>query len=331
MVRRSSAAPLAQGPVPLTPEPEQFALHRPRGGVSGQCSGQCRKPGAAALLQQQASGRGAAIVIRRAEAGHAAERRTNRNTPARGFRAAENAPSAGAIGGSNERTSERGWRRLGETPRTATPAGDRSTASEWRRFGSSRAAGTSPTGEPAASGRRSPDSGARSERGVDSEWRRFGSARTRVTSEAPGSEPGQCWTVRRTCGGLRIRIESDGTAVPRRGRMAALRVPIGECRSPHRSPNEMVRAVRPARRRPASAERIPRSEYRTAPDRGGRSFDGLRGGQSIRISPPIVRERSSPSAPAGAVRGGDYGGMRSGGGGGGRGGGGRSSGGGRGR
>jgi hypothetical protein len=326
-------ASLAHGPVPLTPDRNSLRFTDREAAFRGNA----RATAGSQEPQRFFSNRRPAEVQRLSfdEQRRGMQQSAGRiggDSPARGFRAAENAPSAGAIGGSNERTSERGWRRLGETPRAATPAGDRSTASEWRRFGSSRAAGTSPTGEPAASGRRSPDSGARSERGVDSEWRRFGSARTRVTSEAAGSdqsnagrfgEPaaasgsGSSPTERRSRGeegwqrfGSRLENPGAPTGAPGRG---------------------FEQSARPAAEAPRSAERMPRSEYRSAPDRGGRSFDGPRGGQSIRISPPIVRERSAPSAPAGAVRGGDYGGMRSGGGGGGRGGGGRSSGGGRGR
>ena len=220
-----------------------------------------------------------------------------------------------------------GWRRLGETPRTA---------------------GDVPTGRPGAPGSRTERTFDTTGRGAEDGWRRFGSPRIESstgiggsgsarenrggqfgqpaanaeTNPTRGSEStgrGSERTMDRDNGwrGFSGRTErSSGSdtpaASPSRG--AAERSNDGWRRSESISPRseQQPRAER--------QQESPRMERRSDWDRSGGRGSG--GGDSVRISPPIVRERSSPSFGGGERSAPSMGRGSEGGGGGARGGGG---------
>lgn len=179
----------------------------------------------------------------------------------------------------------RGWRRVGETrapgaegrsgdvrggeTRGSEPAAGRSrdrsnTDGNWRRFGSpggtSRSSGLSNESgaEPAARGR---------DRGnTDSNWRRFGSPR----GESGGS------------------ADSDRGSGWRTGD----RAPASRGESPRESPRQRMESA-PRMETPREPAASPRGGGRSR-EQGWRQFDSTGGGsESVRVRPPIVRDRSS--------------------------------------
>jgi hypothetical protein len=235
-----------------------------------------------------------------------AEERGNRGiTEQRGWRSVQSAAAP-----ETRSEEQRGWRRIGETPRTAA----------------------TPERPAEALGRPTP-------RGADSEWRRFGSARVTESTDTTRAERGgrsfgEPVTPRSE---LAPRGEADGWR--RFGGAESFGTgETGGRRGTADAPAPRSMGTDRWERTPD----VPRSSGREWSDmqrmeRRG-SFGSADRGESIRISPPIVRERgsdfgggmrggrsfegprSAPSGGSGGIRGGDSGGMRGGGGGGSRGG-----------
>lgn len=264
---RFSDRPVQAGNLPRTTEPGRFFSRRPAAAVE-------RVP-----FEQQRQGM--EQMVRRGLGGGASEAAAG-NLPRTG---AERGPARTETG--NLSRIEAGGRAAGARPETGsmTRGGEQAPSSGWRRLGEpirgsateTRQEGIRPmerrVEEPARTG-------GRSEEG----WRRFGSPTPRAETAAPrterGAEPpaanqgnirrdsGEGWT---RFGGGR-RSESAPAAEPEvRGLPRSTRQPEG--------------------RSERGGGAAPRSE---SPRFGAPREEGSRGGESIRISPPIVRERSAP-------------------------------------
>jgi hypothetical protein len=348
---------VARGPLPVTPERQslRFADREPSVRLAGAENRGAdrffsnRRPAEVERVPFDQQRRGVEQIARRAfdDEVRTAGSPANDGQAGRGSRRGVESAAAPET----RSDEQRGWRRVGDTTRTGTadraaPAAEarpaqRGSENEWRRFGSARVAepsdsgrgerGARTSGEPAAA--RSVEA-APSQRGSDSEWRRFGSARVTESPESVRSERGGRSFGEPSAPRSDVAPRSSDTDRPsdsnwrRFGGSSVARPESAPSRG-----SDSERSDRSAR--PES----PRME--TQPRWSGReSFDNPRverrgdvgGGGSIRISPPIVRERGGDfgggarssggsfdgarSAPSGGMRGGGGGGSRGGDGGG---------------
>lgn len=265
---RFSDRPVQTGNLPRTAETGRFFSRRPVANVE-------RVP-----FEQQRQG--VEQMVRRS-LGSGSSEAASGNLPRTG---AERIPARGESG--NLSRIEAGGRAAGARAETGsmTRGGEQTLSSGWRRLGEPIRGGASETRTPGIRQfeRSSEDpvrgSGARAEEG----WRRFGSPTPRSESTWPrlerGTEPSAAGpgSIRRdsnegwTRFGSGSRSESAPAAEPEmRGLPRGSRQPEG--------------------RSERGAWAAPRSE---SPRFGAPRDEGSRGRESIRISPPIVRERSAP-------------------------------------
>lgn len=278
---------MARGAVPVSPEREslRFADREPSARTIAATRGPERffsnaRPAQVDRVPFEEQRRGMEQISRRsfaAETPRTADSGVSRGTT--GWRSTEASATPQA------RTEEqRGWRRIGDTPRTPTADGTnrapdggavRGADTGWRRFGSARVSEST---------------------GADRGGRSFGEPSAPRSDPSPRSESGRPATSdapadnwRRFGGGSGSRAESaPADAGWRRG------VADGSAtRSLDRT--DSGRSASPRMEAPSRMSESPRMERRS--DIGA----GASRGESIRISPPIVRER-----------GGDYGGVRGG-------------------
>ncbi|MDZ4797710.1 MAG: DUF6600 domain-containing protein, partial [Bryobacteraceae bacterium] len=329
-------ASVAQGPVPVTPGRESLRMADREAAVRGSESRtgsdrffSARKPATVDRVSFDDQRRGVEQIARRAydsggagsgaggasqpvrgeASGNSSANGGGWRSPETGSRQSSGAPTSGATGRS-ERSDEanRGWRSAGESPTRGTgtatpvPAVNSEAGGGWQRFGSARGSGGSPAaaergtspsgrfGEPAAPA--AVDSGAGAARGSaaggsgrtsSDGWTRFGDRGSQAGSSPDAS------STRGSSGGGRSSEGRTGV----------------ESRSPEaRSSGSESRSER------FSGGRGSGSSPSMAPERGS-GGRGSSSGESIRISPPIVRERSAPSVSAPPSSRGSDGGGRS--------------------
>ncbi|MBM3748885.1 MAG: hypothetical protein FJW34_24210 [Acidobacteria bacterium] len=255
------------GNLPRTSDPGRFYSRRPAANVE-------RVP-----FEQQRQG--VEQMVRRGLGGGApqtAEAGAGGNLPRTG---------GGAVRGGDERTgtgnvtrgdrqAESGWRRIGEPTRSAEGATQPDTSRGVRVFGE-------PVTRPgsAQGGRqleRRAEEPARRSGGAEEGWRRFGSPagqpeRTDRTPDTPARDQG----------GIR-RESSEGWNR------------FGTWRQPERGDTSPRMATPRSEESPSRIERRSGAESRTEPPRSSapREEGARQSGESIRMSPPIVRERSTP-------------------------------------
>ncbi len=239
------------------------------------------------------------------------EQLSRRTTGERTVRAAEPARGEtpeGRVARSGAPESRGAWRRVGEPPQPATE--DR--ASGWRRFGDPLSRRDEAPNRAGSEGgvRTRPEAGAAREADTGS-WRRFGDPVNRREAVRGGdpssgvvnrtSEPDTgSWRrfgepPRNTEGGL-IRRQDGGRAVGR---------------EPLERRNDSVIRREPERNRSEDRGAIFRNERPEPPQREMPRYERPERSEPVRVSPPIVRERSSAPRYEGPRGGSDGGGVRS--------------------
>ena len=281
-------ASLVRGALPVTPERESLRLADrevrrdvlPRGSEEGRFFSR-RQAAAVERVPFDEQRRGMEQISRRAFENQRAEGVTR---PVEGARGGEAVRSAERVDRSD--TAERGWRRAGEPARQESTRpververSERSADAErgWRRFG-----------EPGASrevlGDRKAREATREEGSRGS--RRFGEPVQRESRTEPG----------------RVQRESNENWRRFEGRRESAPDPVVRDRGDVGRSESAPRVERPR-----DMDRGGRTERFEMPRRESPSFErprggDMRGGESIRINPPIVRERSSPRWEGGGSR-----------------------------
>jgi hypothetical protein len=300
-------ATVARGPLPVTPDRTSLRLTEREAGVRRVDSRGSerffsnRQPAPVKRVSFEDQRRGIEQIARGsigAEPGRgvrtAESPRTEQRVGERGFRAADSSAGRAAEGA----TEQRGWRRVTEPATSGNRTGSGESDDGWRRFGAAsvdrsgngrRAEPSTRFGEPAATRSIERSDGGRSASDSDG-WTRFGGRNERTApesavqsgerSESRGNGRGnsESWS--------RFGDRTGGTASGESGVVPRSERPV--------SPNSRFGGER-------TIDSQPRTEQRSEP-RSDR----------IRISPPIVRERSSGfegsrnSGPSG-VRSSDFG------------------------
>jgi len=284
-------AGLVRGALPVTPSQDSLRYSdrqvRQAGLARSSDDGRFfsrRQPASVDRVPFEQQRRGMEEMSRRAVGGQTGERTAEGPIP----RGGETARQDRAAGSGQAAGAERGWRRVGEPSAggadrvRSDPAGGESG---WRRFG--EPAGRSSMSETGRAARDSAGPGATGrinrESGADRNWRRFG--------EPSGASPDRGT----------VRNESAGDSGRSWRRFGDATPPDAGARTGGRT-NDVQPQDRGAGRDPGS--RIGREStdrwqrFEPSPDSGrGGGMDRSSGGrspESIRINPPLVRERSAP-------------------------------------